>query len=116
LVDPQEDTHFHVLRLLKENPHLSQRELAEVLGVSVGKANYCLKALLDKGLIKVQNFRNSDNKLRYAYLLTPEGLLEKAALTARFLQRKISEYNRLRAEIEALKREVGQPPDAGKFR
>ena len=102
--------------MLEENPHLSQRELAEALGVSVGKANYCMKALLDKGLIKVQNFRNSQNKLRYAYFLTPQGLLEKAGLATRFLRRKVDEYERLREEIETLQSEVGRDSDIEKLR
>jgi EPS-associated MarR family transcriptional regulator len=97
-----------VLRLLEANPQMSQRELAEVLGVSVGKANYCLKALLEKGLIKMQNFRNNQNKLSYAYLLTPEGISQKAGLTAQFLKRKIGEYESLRQEIELLQAEAAR--------
>lgn len=81
----QEDVHFRILRLLQENPNLSQRELAERLGISLGKTNFCIRALLDKGLIKLQNFQNSSNKFAYTYLLTPRGLAEKAALTASFL-------------------------------
>jgi EPS-associated MarR family transcriptional regulator len=101
-----QETHLKVLRLLQANPHMSQRELAAALGVSLGKANFCLRALLDKGLLKVQNFRNSQRKLAYAYLLTPAGLAEKAALTRRFLARKMQEYELLHAEIEALRREA----------
>ncbi|MES2361142.1 MAG: MarR family EPS-associated transcriptional regulator [Pseudomonadota bacterium] len=104
----QDENYLKVLRLLVENPHLNQRELADALGVSLGKTNYCIKALLEKGLIKMQNFRNSQNKLAYAYLLTPLGIAEKANLTARFLRRKLTEYESLNREIELLKREVGE--------
>lgn len=86
---------------------MNQRDLADALGISLGKTNYCIKALVEKGLIKVQNFRNSQNKLAYAYLLTPLGIAEKAHLTARFLRRKLAEYESLNREIELLKREVG---------
>jgi EPS-associated MarR family transcriptional regulator len=102
----QEENHLKVMRLLVDNPRLSQRELADALGVSLGKTNYCLKALMDKGLIKVQNFRNNQNKLAYAYLLTPLGIAEKTKLTADFLRRKMAEYEGLNREIELLKREV----------
>lgn len=107
-----EETHLRVLRLLEAKPEISQRELAEVLGVSLGKANYCLKALLEKGLIKVRNFRNSRNKAAYAYYLTPEGIRRKAGLTAGFLKRKITEYEALKREIELLKAEAGRLADA----
>lgn len=102
----QEENHLKVLRLLIENPQLNQRELAGVLGVSLGKANYCLKALVGKGLVKIHNFRSSENKLAYAYLLTPLGIAEKANLTARFLAYKLAEYERLNLEIQLLKSEV----------
>jgi EPS-associated MarR family transcriptional regulator len=97
---------FRVLRLLESNPHMSQRELSKSLGVSLGGVNYCLNALISKGSIKIQNFKNSHNKLGYAYLLTPKGISEKTALAASFLKLKISEYEHLKAEIEALKSEV----------
>ncbi len=87
---------------------MSQRDLADALGVSLGKANYCLKALLDKGFIKMQSFRRSQNKLAYAYLLTPIGIAEKAGLTVRFLERKVAEYESLTLEIEVLKSEVNK--------
>jgi EPS-associated MarR family transcriptional regulator len=109
----QEDTHFRVLRLLQENPNLTQRELADLVGISLGAANYCLKALLDKGLIKVRNFRNSEQKMAYVYLLTPSGIARKADLTARFLGRKLGEYEQLKVEIEMLKREVRTQYDGG---
>lgn len=85
---------------------MSQRDLARDLGVSLGGVNYCVNALIDQGSIKVENFRASDNKIRYAYILTPEGLAEKGRLTARFLKRKMREYEALKAEIEGLKNEV----------
>lgn len=100
-----EDLRFRVLRLLQDNPDLSQRELARRLGVSNGKLNYCLRALIDKGLVKLGNFAHSSHHLGYAYLLTPAGLAEKAALTGRFLKRKMAEYEALRAEIETLQAE-----------
>lgn len=100
-----QESHLKALRLLESNPDLSQRELAKALGVSLGKANYCVRALLDKGLIKMQNFRNSDNKLGYAYLLTPAGIAAKAELTRNFLKIKTQEYEILKQEIEQLRRE-----------
>ena len=106
------ETHLRVLRLLQLNPHLTQRELADALGVSLGKANYCLKALLVKGLIKMNNFSKSENKLGYAYLLTPSGVAAKARLTAQFLKIKMSEYESLKQEIDQLRIEAsaGQTP------
>lgn len=102
----QEDTKFRVMRILQENPDLTQRELADRLGISVGGLNYCLKALIEKGMVKMQNFANSKNKFGYVYVLTPAGMAEKAAITHRFLKRKLEEYDALKAEIEALKSEV----------
>ena len=87
---------------MQENPDLTQRELAEKLGISVGGLNYCLKALMEKGLVKMKNFTNSKNKFGYVYVLTPTGMAEKAAITHRFLQRKMDEYEELKAEIDAL--------------
>ena len=104
----QEDTYFRVMRILQENPDLTQRELAEKLGVSVGGLNYCLKALIDKGWVKMQNFQNSKNKFKYVYLLTPQGIAERVALTSRFLDRKMQEYESLKAEIESLHQDVQQ--------
>jgi len=103
-----ENTHYGLLKTLEENPSLSQRDMAKRLGISLGKVNFCLNALVAKGLLKVNNFRNSDNKLAYAYLLTPHGVEEKARITVLFLKHKMQEYERLRAEIEALKREAEQ--------
>jgi EPS-associated MarR family transcriptional regulator len=102
----QEDTHFRVLSLLESQPDLNQREMAKALGVSLGGVNYCLRALVAKGLIKMHNFQANDNKLGYAYLLTPQGMTEKIALTGRFLKRKQAEYAALKAEIEALQKAV----------
>ncbi|MDP2142925.1 MAG: MarR family EPS-associated transcriptional regulator [Gallionella sp.] len=101
-------TSYGLLKTLEDNPGLSQRDLAKRLGVSLGKVNFCLNALIEKGCLKVNNFRNSDNKLAYAYLLTPQGVEQKARMTVEFLQIKVREYERLRAEIEELRREVGQ--------
>ena len=106
----QEENHLKVLRLLEVNPQLSQRDLADALGISLGKTNYCLKALLGKGFIKMQSFNKRQNKLAYAYLLTPTGITEKAGLTVRFLARKVAEFESLTLEIEALKSEVNQTP------
>lgn len=94
-----------MLRALDARPELTQRKLASELGVSLGKANYCLRALLSEGMVKAQNFRNSTNKRGYAYLLTPEGVAEKASLTRRFLSLKRKEYDALRLEIEQLQAE-----------
>jgi EPS-associated MarR family transcriptional regulator len=96
---------LRVLRLLDASPRLTQREMARELGVSLGKANYCLRALLSKGFVKVQNFRNSANKRGYIYLLTPEGVAAKANLTRHFLARKREEYDALRLEVERLQKE-----------
>jgi EPS-associated MarR family transcriptional regulator len=91
------------LQLLEQQPTLNQRELALELGISLGKVNYCLRALLGKGLLKAQNFKNSKNKLAYAYVLTPAGITARAELTAEFLQVKLREYQRLSEEIAVLK-------------
>ena len=104
----QEDNYFRVLRLLEENPDLTQRELADRLGVSVSGINYCLKALMEKGWVKMQNFQNSKNKFKYVYVLTPTGFTGKLYLTGRFLKRKIQEYEALRAEIETIEAEVAR--------
>ncbi|ADE13129.1 MarR family EPS-associated transcriptional regulator [Sideroxydans lithotrophicus] len=103
-----ETTHYSLLKTLEENPGLSQRDLAKRLGVSLGKINFCLNALVQKGSLKINNFRNSDNKLAYAYLLTPSGVEQKARMTVEFLKIKIREYERLRTEIEELQREAEQ--------
>ena len=106
-MSPQnQETHLKVLRHLETNPNVTQRELAAELGISLGKANYCLKALIDKGMIKAKNFKNSANKRAYLYVLTPKGIETKARISVKFLQRKIEEYEALRIEIEQLKNEL----------
>ena len=92
--------HFEVLRKVEKNPESTQRELAKELGLSLGKLNYCLKALKDKGLIKINNFKRNENKERYFYILTPKGLVEKTKLTLNFMKRKMTEYDELKSEIE----------------
>ena len=109
----QEDTHFRVLSLLESQPDLNQREMAKALGVSLGGVNYCLRALVAKGLVKIHNFQENENKLGYAYLLTPQGMAEKIALTGRILKRKQEEYAALKAEIEALQKAVAKNAESG---
>ena len=101
--DPSENARFRVMWLVEKRPEISQREIAAELGVALGRVNYILRALSDKGLVKIANFRNSSNKLRYAYILTPEGITARSALTATFLRGKLREYDALKAEIEALR-------------
>ena len=103
-----EDTHFWTLKLLQERPGITQRALAKEVGMSLSGINYCIGALAEKGWIKMGNFSKNPNKLGYAYLLTPTGVAEKAALTRRFLKRKMAEYEKLREEIEALQLETDQ--------
>jgi EPS-associated MarR family transcriptional regulator len=107
----QQETHFRIMRILQENPDLTQRELADKLGISVGGLNYCLNALIDKGLVKMHNFQNSKNKFKYLYLLTPMGVAEKIAMTRQFLSCKMQEYEALKVEIDSLKAEVQHAPD-----
>ena len=102
------ETHLKVLRLLEDNPDITQRDIADKLGVSLGKANYCLKALIDKGLVKANNFINNANKRAYLYILTPKGIEAKTKISVRFLQRKMEEYEVLSEEIEQLKTELGE--------
>jgi len=97
---------LELLKLLHEQPQLSQRDLARAMGVSLGKANYCLKALMEKGLVKLGNFRRNPDKREYAYLLTPAGLEEKTRITLGFLKRKVAEYEALEREIEQLRGEL----------
>ena len=98
-----QDIHFRVLHLLEDDPELTQRELAVKLGISLGGVNYCLKALVDIGHIKVSNFSKNSNKSAYLYLLTPQGVTEKAKLTTSFLKRKMAEYKSLKKEIEIIR-------------
>jgi EPS-associated MarR family transcriptional regulator len=99
---------YKLLQLLEANPQISQRELATALGISLGKVNYCLNALMEKGLVKARNFKNNKNKRAYMYYLTPRGFQEKAAVTVRFFRRKLAEYEALRTEIETLRREAAR--------
>ena len=102
----QIDTEYTLLKILKDNPEMTQRQLSAELGLSLGKTNYVLHALMDKGFMKLSNFKRSDNKLGYLYLITPEGVEEKSILAKNFLKRKSKEYNRLKKEIEILKNEL----------
>lgn len=97
---------YKIFKLVETNPEISQRELARELGISLGKVNYCLKALIEKGLIKAGNFRNSKNKMAYVYKLTPTGIEEKANVTVRFLKRRMREYELLQQEISELRKEI----------
>lgn len=97
---------YIILRILKDNPKITQRELSKELGLSLGKTNYVINALIDRGWVKFSNFRRSDNKIGYLYVLTPTGLAEKTVLAQNFLNRKSEEYNRLKKEIETLKNEL----------
>lgn len=101
-----DEVHYKILKILESAPDISQRDLARRLGVSVGKVNYCLRALMERGLIKANDFKNSRNKKAYMYLLTPVGLVMKAQVAARFLQHKMAEYEALRQEIESLRQDV----------
>jgi EPS-associated MarR family transcriptional regulator len=99
------ETHYKILKHIESNPHISQRELAQALGVSVGKVNYCIRAIVDKGMVKAGKFKRSTSKWGYMYLLTPKGVEEKARLTKHFLQRKLTEREQIIQEIEQLKRD-----------
>src|SRR5688572_20303611 len=99
---------YRILKLLESDPHASQRRIADELGISLGRVNYCLQALIEKGLIKVNNFRNNANKQVYLYLLTPKGINEKTRVTLRFLKAKLNEYEALERELEVLRREAGR--------
>ena len=110
----RDELRLRVLRALESNPELSQRQLAAELGVSLGGVNYALKALVERGFVKAGNFRKSGNKVAYLYVLTPQGVAEKASLATAFLGRKLEEYEVLRQEIESLRGEVGSSePDSG---
>jgi MarR family transcriptional regulator, temperature-dependent positive regulator of motility len=98
--------HYYILKHLKDNPHMTQRQLAKILGVSLGKTNYMIRSLLDIGWLKLGNFKRSNNKMGYAYLLTPKGLADKVTVTKQFLDRKRAEYKQLTSEINALELEV----------
>ncbi len=106
-----EEISYKVIKLIEQNPEISQRELSRQLGVSLGKVNYCVHALIDQGWIKARNFKNSQNKMAYRYLLTPHGLQQKTEVAANFLKRKLAEYERLQREIEILRQDVAQVVD-----
>ena len=106
LIMINQELEYRALKILEQQPDLTQRQLSEALGVSLGKTNYLLKSLIDVGWVKLDNFQKSDNKLGYAYLLTPTGVVEKAAITLRFLKRKKQEYDDLQIEIAQLQKEV----------
>src|SRR6266852_444695 len=110
---PHQEIRYRLLKYLAEHPEATQRELAQELGVSLGKANYCLKALMSKGWVKVRNFRNSKKKAAYLYILTPKGIEEKVNVTSAFLRRKVEEYDLLSKEIERLTAEVRELGTAG---
>ena len=99
---------YRILKLLEGNPNASQRDIARELGVSLGRVNYCLQALVEKGLIKANNFRQNESKRSYLYLLTPKGIQEKARVTVRFLRVKLDEYENLKREVAELQREAGK--------
>lgn len=103
----REEAQFKVMRLVAQNPELTTREIAKEVGISTGAAYYCLTALVEKGFVKLENFKSNPRKGQYAYVLTPRGIREKAVLTLRFLERKAAEYEALRLEIAALEREAG---------
>jgi EPS-associated MarR family transcriptional regulator len=107
-----DETRYRILRLLEADPNASQRKIAGELGISVGRVNYCLQALIERGLVKAKNFRNSANRRAYLYLLTPRGIEEKATVTARFLRMKLAEYEELAREIGELRREVAMMTDS----
>ena len=102
----RQEISYKLFNLVEQHPNLSQRELAKEMGISLGKTNYCLKGLMEKGWLKARNFKNSNNKIAYAYVITPTGLREKANIAARFLNHKVREYETLKTEIEALRQEV----------
>ena len=111
----QDEISYKLLKMIEEDPRLSQREIAARMGISLGKANYCLKSLMEKGFIKARNFYNNNNKVRYIYMLTPSGVEEKVSVTYRFLKRKMQEYEEIKAEIEGLKAETAgiHKPESG---
>lgn len=104
-----ESTHYRILKNIQDNPRITQRELARKTGFSLGKVNYCLRALMDKGLVKAGNFKNARNRAAYVYKLTPRGIEEKLRVASRFLKLKLKEYDDLKKEIEGLRKEVQDP-------
>lgn len=104
------EIHYRLLKLLESTPNLTQRQMAEEMGLSLGKFNYCLRELVKKGAVKIERFKSSNNKAGYMYLLTPHGIEQKARITANFLQRKMAEYEQLKQEIHELSQEVNREP------
>ena len=103
----REDVRFRMLRLIERSPAMSQREIADALGVSLGAVNFCVRALIDKGHVKLANFRASSSKLGYVYILTPDGIAHRAQLASRFIERKLAEYEAIRRELEQVRNELG---------
>ena len=102
---PNQQSKYQLLKSLEQDSNLTQRQLSEELGISLGKVNYCLKSLIQKGFVKINNFKNSNHKLQYSYLLTPTGIEEKTKLTIEFLKVKTAEYEALKEEVERIKNE-----------
>ncbi|MHB8789311.1 MAG: MarR family EPS-associated transcriptional regulator [Desulfobulbaceae bacterium] len=100
------EIHYHLLKILENNPNLTQRQMAEEMGLSLGKFNYCLRELVKKGIVKIERFKSSDNKAAYMYILTPHGMEQKTKITASFLKRKMTEYELLKQQIDELSQEV----------
>ena len=115
ITEPDDAITYELCKSLEKEPHISQRALSRTLGISLGKVNYCLNALIDKGWVKARNFQQSPNKVGYAYILTPSGLENKARVTARFLRHKITEFEKLQTEIETLRQEVESQPHFAHF-
>ncbi|MGX9367286.1 MarR family EPS-associated transcriptional regulator [Desulfoplanes sp. PS50] len=109
-----DSTSYNIYKLIHDNPEISQRELARTLGISLGKANYCLQGLIGKGMIKASRFCNNKNKSIYLYLLTPKGIEDKARVTLRYLKRRMKEYDEIREEIALIKEEIGREKDRAK--
>jgi EPS-associated MarR family transcriptional regulator len=109
----KEDVQFMIMQVLQANPDMNQRDLAAHVGISLGSLNFCLRALMNKGFVKLESFQNSKHKFKYVYILTPDGIAQKIALTRRFLKRKIQEYEALKAEIKSLEVQLGVCQGAG---
>lgn len=108
------EIHYHLLKILENNPNLTQRQMAEEMGLSLGKFNYCLRELVKKGIVKIERFKSSDNKAAYMYILTPHGMEQKTKITASFLKRKMIEYELLKQQIFELSQEVNGSPQTVK--
>ena len=104
----KEETHYKLLKVLNENPNVSQREISKKMGVSLGKVNFCISELSKKGFLKIRNFKNAEKKIKYIYNLTPKGIEEKAKITFRFLKKKMKEFEEIKSQIDDLKKEVNR--------